>query len=496
MSLPAGLAPAGMPLGRTEPRLWTRPLRDLTPQSSYGYAVTDFARDVLGQPLDPWQTWAVIHIGELLPDGRPRFRRVLLLVARQNGKTHLTKVLTEFWLFVQRIPLVLGTSTNLDYAREAWEKVAEDAEDNPALLQFLPNDRSHGIRRTNGEQTIKTSDRCRYKIGTATRKGGRSLSIDRLVSDELREQQTWDAYNAAYHAMNARPYGQAFFTSNAGDDTSVVLNALRDSAVTFIESEKGDPRLGLFEWSGPTNCAVNDIAALAQANPNLGRRLDWDTILGPAESAKTKGGDEEAGFRTEVLCQRVPRLGEIPITREAWSACAFPGLDLDPIANDLVGCIDVSLDMEHVTFVVAGMDEDDVVRAAVVGAWSGSDSTEQMRQALPELVSTLRLHSLGYFRQGPAAAVAVDLEEAGADPIDNIVKAACQGLAEAIRSGLVAHNNCPLLTDHSVNSRKISQGDGWRFGRRGVGHVDAIYALAGAVHLARALPAPVKLSIL
>jgi phage terminase large subunit-like protein len=48
---------------------------------------------VLRQPLDPWQQWVAIHIGELQPDGRPRFRQALIIVARQNGKTHLCKVL-------------------------------------------------------------------------------------------------------------------------------------------------------------------------------------------------------------------------------------------------------------------------------------------------------------------------------------------------------------------------------------------------------------------
>jgi hypothetical protein len=486
----------GLPLGHTEARIFTPPLVELSPETSYGYDVVDFADRVMGEPLDPWQEWAAIHVGELLPDGRPRFRRVLLLVSRQQGKTHLMKILIEYWLFVEAWPLVFGSSTNLDYAREAWEKVAQDAEDNPALSRLLPADRSRGIRRANGEQTITTVERCRYKIGTASRRGGRSLSLDRIVADELREQHDWSAYNAAYPAMNARPYGQAFFTSNAGDDTSLVLNSMRRDAITFIESGEGDPRLGLMEWSGPDRCAVDDVQALAQANPNVGRRGDWDTLLGAARSAKANGGEEEAGFRTEFLCQHVPVLGEVPVPKESWDECAFPGLDLDEVAGDLAGCVDVSLDLRHATFAVAGLDSEGVVRAAVVGAWSGPDATEQLRTRLGTLVPALELQAFGFFRQGPAAALAVDLEECGAEPIDSVVKPACQGLAEAVRSGLVAHNGCPLLTDHVLGSKKVNMGDGWRLGRRGSGHVDAAYALAGAVHLARTLPPPVRLSIL
>src|SRR3546814_149132 len=94
------------PLGRTEPRLWTPPLRELTPETSYGYDVIDFARDVLGEPLDPWEEWLVTHAGELLDDGRPRFRTVLAIVARQQGKSHVLRVLILFWLFVEQQRLV------------------------------------------------------------------------------------------------------------------------------------------------------------------------------------------------------------------------------------------------------------------------------------------------------------------------------------------------------------------------------------------------------
>jgi hypothetical protein len=156
--LSTSCAPA-VALGRTEPRQYTPPLRELTPETSYGYDVINFARDVLEEPLDPWQEWTVIHAGELLEDGRPRFRQVLILVARQNGKTHLLKVLALYWLYVEAWPLTVGMSTNLDYAREAWDKAVEVAETSEALKPL-----TGGVRRANGEQCLTTVDRCRYKI--------------------------------------------------------------------------------------------------------------------------------------------------------------------------------------------------------------------------------------------------------------------------------------------------------------------------------------------
>src|SRR5712692_5944945 len=56
----------GKIMGRTEPRLWTKPLRPLTRKTSKGYEVIDFA-EMIGEPLLPWEQWAAVHALELLP---------------------------------------------------------------------------------------------------------------------------------------------------------------------------------------------------------------------------------------------------------------------------------------------------------------------------------------------------------------------------------------------------------------------------------------------
>jgi hypothetical protein len=54
----------------------------------------------------------------------------------------------------------------------------------------------------------------------------------------------------------------------------------------------------------------------------------------------------------------------------------------------------------------------------------------------------------------------------------------------------VLHPDDPLLNAHIAGTSKLRTGDGWRFARKGAGHVDAAYAAAGAVRLARTLPPP------
>ena len=45
---------------------------------------------LLGQPFLPWQRLVADVAGELLPDGRPAYRTVVVVVPRQAGKTTLT----------------------------------------------------------------------------------------------------------------------------------------------------------------------------------------------------------------------------------------------------------------------------------------------------------------------------------------------------------------------------------------------------------------------
>ena len=79
--------------GSETPRVWTPPLRDLTPETSLGFRCIAFA-ELLGVTLLPWQQWLCIHLLELLPDGRLRFRTAVVLVAPDLRRAHV-RVLPE-----------------------------------------------------------------------------------------------------------------------------------------------------------------------------------------------------------------------------------------------------------------------------------------------------------------------------------------------------------------------------------------------------------------
>lgn len=320
--------PSSVPLlGSTTPRLYTPPRVTgrpgpcgcgcaLTRDTSLGFSAVDFARDVLGVEPLPWQRWLLIHALELRPDGRFRYRTVLILVARQNGKTTIVEIKNLWKLFVLQVRLVIGTAQNLDISEESWDKAIEIIEGIPELAGELET-----VNKVNGKKFFRLANGSRWKVAAASRKGGRGLSGDDVNLDELREHHVWDSWAAVTKTTMARPNPQVFAYSNAGDDRSVVLNDLQAKGrAAAANPETADPTLGLFEWSAPDDvrctcgrgkaegesheddCRLQDRQAWAMANPSLGYTITEEAL------AAALASDPEPIFRTECLCQRVPSL--------------------------------------------------------------------------------------------------------------------------------------------------------------------------------------------
>jgi len=471
-------------IGRTQPRLFTPPLRPLSARTSRGYEVVAFA-EMIGEPLFPWQQWLVKHALELNPDGTYRFRTVLVLVARQSGKSKVKRLVSLWRLYLGGGRTVLGTAQDVALAREQMN-LAKASIHNCADLR----DEWGGERNVNGDEMFwlqppgvpagtPREALPRYLIRATNRQAGRGLSVDELNIDELREQRDWLAWSALSKTTMAQPNAQIWALSNAGDDESVVLNQLRDAALAGR-----DPSIGLFEWSAPDGCELDDPRAWQQANPGLGHVISVEAIR------SALGTDPPEVFRTEVLCQRVDHL-DAAVDASAWKACADAQGSLRGQKDRIAACFDVAPDGAHATLAAAAVLGDGRVRVQVIKAWR---STDDARFQLAGVLDELAPVQFAWYPSGPAAALAPilrarpnSLELTGAK-----VGEACQGLADLATSRQVVQPGDPLLDAHIAGAAKLHTGDGWRFTRRGAGHCDAAYAAAGAAYLAQTMPAPSK----
>lgn len=458
-------------VGCAAPRLTTEPARQLTRRTTVGFEVIEFAEVILGVDLLPWQRWWLLHALELDGSGGFRYRTVLTLVARQSGKTHLLKILALAFMYLGRARLVLGAAQSLDIARESWQGAVDLAEADPELRAEV-----EAVRRVNGDQELRLVNGARYRIAAATRSAGRGLSVDLLILDELREHRSWDAWAALSKTTTARPNALTVGISNAGDDQSIVLNHVREAALSGR-----DPSIGVFEWSAPDGCDLDDVNAWSQANPGLGHTVSELAIRSALAT------DPPAVFRTEVLCQRVDVLDNA-IDLAGWKAGSDPAGTMDSLRNRVALCLDVAPDGQHATLAAAAAMDDGRVRVEVIAAWSNTGDT---RTEL-DIIEQVGPAAVAWFPAGPAAALGPDLRALRGQTVIEIkgaaVAEACMTLADLVRARRIVHPDDPLLNAHVAGASKLASGDGFRYVRRGAGHCDAAYAVAGAVHTVLTLP--------
>jgi len=456
-------------VGRETPRLATAPIRKLTPHTTLGYEAADFIETFLGLELLPWQRWWLLNALEVDSNGDFVRRTIVTLVSRQCGKTTLLKALSLWMLYMGRARLVLGSAQSLDIARESWQGAVELAEGDPELAAEIDS-----VRRANGEQTLSLTNGARYKITAATRSAGRGLSVDLLILDEVREHRDWSAWSALSKTTMARPNALTIVISNAGDDESVVLNALRDTALAGT-----DPSIAIYEWSGPDGCAIDDPDAWQQAIPGLGHTITEGAVRSALAS------DPPAVFRTEMLCQRVASL-DSAIDLSAWRDCADAEATMESARARVKCALDVAPN-GHTSLLAGALTDDDRVQVEVVAAW---DSPAAARKELRDLLERVNPQILGWLPNGPAAALAADLRglKIRTEEIKSDVPAVCQSFAEAVQARRIRHTGDPLLTAQVSGTSKLVSGDGWRFSRKTGGSCDSVYAAAAVVWLVRTAP--------
>ena len=353
--------------GKEEPRIFTPPLRELTRETTAGYEAIDFAENVLGLSLIPWQRWLLIHALETIdaPDGwRFRFRNVQVLIGRQNGKTTLGAVLSLFFLYCLRTGLIIGTAQDLEQAEDTWSMCVEMAQSNDELSDQI----SH-VWYTNGAKRLQLTDNRNYRVRASTRKAGRGKSADLVLLDELREHRTWEAWSALSKTGIAKKNALLWCMSNAGDGTSVVLRHFRIRAHALLGDPDGiaaaladgepldedtdleDTALGIFEWSAPPDADKRDREAWAQANPSLGYTIEERTIRAACAD------DPDDVFKTECLCQWVTAAIAPPFPVGAWEAGIDPQSIIAPDSALFFG-VDVSDDRARASIAVCGMRPD------------------------------------------------------------------------------------------------------------------------------------------
>jgi phage terminase large subunit-like protein len=302
-------APPSSLLGRATPRL--------APPVPLRHDLVGFRRVAadIGYHLMPWQECAGTYLTALGADDRWLYREVAIVVSRQNGKTTLLVPLIVSRLLAGH--RVMHTAQDRSLPREVFGLVSEFMWAHYPELFPLRNGRPTKPRYANGQEEIRLTNGGIYSIVAPSRGGARGPSRDLVIIDELREMEAWDFIAAAKPTMTASTNPQMLYLSNAGEETSIVLNALRDRRET-------DPNLCYLEWSADPERRSDDPDGWSEANPAMGNEPEgmgsvYATLVADHQTALLEG--TMALFETEHLSRWVVTTRRRLTDEYAWNLC-------------------------------------------------------------------------------------------------------------------------------------------------------------------------------
>lgn len=469
-------------LGFEVPRIYTPALRELTPETTHGFACIAFAEEVLEVKLFPWQKWLLLHALELdAYTGLYRFRTIVVEVARQNGKTLLMLVLALWHIYALDSKMVIGTAQDLTRSEKSWAEAVEWATENDELAPLIED-----IKRGHPKVlTLVTG--CEYRVAAASRRGGRGFTGDLVLLDELREHQSWDSWASVVNTMNARPKAQAWAFSNAGDALSVVLRYLRaiahrdlgwpdgdaDAEVLGSPTEEensevvemdDDSSIGWFEWSAPPNALRTDMTAIAQANPSMNHFEVTENCITERVLVAARKSSPPHVYDMECMCRWVSTANGGPFPEGTWvktrDDTARPA---DPSRTAV--CVEISdrlRNREQSYIARAGLDDNG---QPVFGIWQYAPGAEWVVKWLQDHRES---YSVVILRSGagtPALSLLDQIELAELPLVKwsaADVSAGHGQMYDAVRDGRIAHLSHPGMDMAATSaSIRVQAEGGW-----------------------------------
>jgi phage terminase large subunit-like protein len=419
---------------------------------------------IIEQPLMPWQEFVLKDMLTVDKEGNWIHRTNLLLIARQNGKTHLARMLILAHLIKWPSRNILIMSSNRSMALDTFRQIAYLLESNDHLKGFVKQ-----IRHANGTESIEMLDGTRLDVVAATRDGSRGRSADFLYIDELREVSE-EGYRAAIPTTRAKPNAQTLLTSNAGDAFSKVLNDLHERCLN-----RPPKSLGFYEYSAPQYCKIDDRSAWAMANPALGYTITESAI---EESIATSPIENS---RTETLCQWVSSLSS-PFPPNSIEDCSDSELVINPGGYAVFG-FDVSPSKRNASLCAGILMPDGKIAVGILESWESQVSVDDLKiaAAIKGWADIWRPRTILFDRYATQS-IADRLANAGC-----VVEScdgqqfyrACGDLLDAVVNGRLVHNGQRELIEQFSNVAAKVNDSAWRIvKRKSAGDISAPIAIA------------------
>jgi phage terminase large subunit-like protein len=449
-------------LGATKPRVHS----PLIKGKSKGQEIADLA-DKIGVPLLPWQKFVLDDMMKV--DSKDQFIRksTLILVARQNGKTHLARMRVVWGLVYGNEKKHLIMSSNRSMALDSFRQICQIFEDNDFLKAYVKQ-----IRYANGTESIELLNGARLDVVAATRDGSRGRTADFLWIDELREINE-EGFRAATPVTRARPNSQTLFTSNAGDAFSTVLNDMRERAMSYPPKS-----FGFYEYSAPQYCKIEDRSAWALANPAMGYTITEEAI----EEAIATSPIENT--RTETLCQWIDSLSS-PWPHGVLEETSDSTLEMAVGAYTVFG-FDVSPSRRNGSLVAGQLLPDGRIGIGILETYSSQVAIDELKMAASiKAWCDIYKPRLVCFDKYATQTIADRLANSGViveDVSGQQFYKACGDLLEGLVNHRVVHNGQAEFIQQMNNCAAKVNDSAWRIiKRKSAGDISAPIGIAMAV---------------
>jgi phage terminase large subunit-like protein len=456
--------------GATKPRLQSPPIK--------GKSKIDDVKqlcEIIKMPLLPWQEYVLKDMLTVDTKGKWIRKTNLLLIARQNGKTHLARMLILAHL-IKWETNVLIMSSNRSMALDTFRQVTDILENNDHLKGFVKQ-----IRYANGTESIEMLNGTRLDVVAATRDGSRGRSVNGLLFiDEVREI-TEEGFRAATPVTRAHPNSHTLLCSNAGDAFSTVLNDLRERAISYPPKS-----FGFYEYSAPQYCKIDDHNAWALANPSLGYTISLESL---AEAVSTSPIENT---RTELLCQWIDSLSS-PWPHGVLEETSDSTLEMTAGAYTVFG-FDVSPSRRNGSLVAGQILPDGRIGIGILETYSSQVAIDELKMAASiKGWADIYKPRLVCFDKYATQTIADRLSQSGVmveDVSGQQFYKACGDLLEGLVNHRVVHNGQVELIQQMNNCAAKVNDAAWRIiKRKSAGDISAPIGLAMVVSKLM-IPAP------
>ena len=443
--------------------------------------VLDMVERLKMDKLMPYQEWVLKDMMAVDKKNNYRRKTSLLLVSRQNGKSHLGRVRVIWGMFYGDEKKVIIMSANRATSLMLFREIAWIIESTPELKAM-----TKAIRYANGGERIELLNGATLDVISDNSSSPRGRTADFLWIDEIREISE-DGYKAAVPVTRARANAQTFLTSNAGDHFSSVLNGLVERAKDYPPET-----FGYYEYSAPQYCKI-DISsdyfwrtAVAPSNPALGYTITKESI----EEAIATNPIEQT--RTESLTQWIDSL-QSPWPHGVLEETSDNTLEMAPGAYTVFG-FDVSPSRRNASLVAGQILPDGRIGIGILETYTSQMAIDELKMAA-SIKSWCDLYRprLVCYDKYATQTIADRLSQAGVmceDVSGQQFYKACGDFLEGLVNHRVVHNGMEELIQQMNNCAAKVNDSAWRIvKRKSAGDISAPIGLAMVVSKLM-LPAP------